>query len=66
MTLDDVYGSDLDCFPPEREVCWKTAPAPRLEWDETAVTDVRENGPPVRLYAEWILESRRSEFSTVH
>ena len=66
MTLDDVYGSDPDCFPPEREKRWNAVPERRLEWEETAVTDVRENGPPARLYADWIVKQRRAQLSTVH
>jgi hypothetical protein len=37
MTLDDVYGSDLDRFPLEQEANWGDNTPPELEWDESEV-----------------------------
>lgn len=37
MTLDDVYGSDLDRFPLEQELTWDDSEPLELEWDESEV-----------------------------
>jgi len=38
MTLDDVYGSDLDQFPFELETDGRDTDFPQLEWDESEVS----------------------------